>query len=85
MKLFKRIVLGVSALLLVSSCSILQGVANSASSVGSSTGTALSAIYNVIKAAGGIDLSNLANIINIGQILTGAGALSNATLYGMPS
>ena len=79
MKLFKRIVLGVSALLLVSSCSILQGVANSASSVGSSTGTALSAIYNVIKAAGGIDLSNLANIINIGQILTGAGALSNAT------
>ena len=31
------------------------------------------------KAAGGIDLSNLTNIINIGKILTGAGALSNAT------
>ena len=79
MKLFKRIVLGVSALLLVSSCSILQGVSNSASSVGASTGSALSAIYNVIKAAGGIDLSNLTNIINIAQILTGAGSLSNAT------
>ena len=79
MKLLKRIVLGVSALLLVSSCSILQGVANSASSVGANTGTALSAIYNVIKAAGGIDLSNLTNIINIGKILTGANSLTNAT------
>ena len=79
MKLFKRIVLGVSALFLVSSCSILQGVSNTASSVGASTGSALSAIYNVIKAAGGIDLSNLANIINIAQILTGANSLTNAT------
>ena len=79
MKLFKRIVLGVSALLMVSSCSILQGVSNTASSIGANTGSALSAIYNVIKAAGGIDLSNLTNIINIAQILTGAGSLSNAT------
>ena len=79
MKLFKRIVLGVSALLMVSSCSILSGVANSASSVGASTGSALSAIYSVIKAAGGIDLSNLTNIINIGKILTGANSLTNAT------
>ena len=79
MKLFKRIVLGVSALLLVSSCSVLQGVASSASSLGSNTGTAISAIYSVLKAAGGIDLSNLSNILNIGKILTGAGSLSNAT------
>ena len=79
MKLFKRIVLGVSALLMVSSCSILQGVSNTASSVGANTGSALSAISSVIKAAGGIDLSNLTNIINIAQILTGAGSLSNAT------
>ena len=78
MKLFKRIVLGVSALLMVSSCSILQTVGN-ATTAGSNTGSALSAIYNVLKAAGGIDLSNLTNIINIGKILTGAGALSNAT------
>ena len=78
MKLFKRIVLGVSALLLVSSCSILQNV-GSAATTGTNTGTALAAIYNVVKAAGGIDLSNLTNIINIGKILTGAGALANAT------
>ena len=79
MKRIKRIILGVASLLLVSSCGVLQGVANSANSLGTNTGTALSAIYNVIKAAGGIDLSNLTNIINIGKILTGAGALSNAT------
>ena len=78
MKLFKRIVLGVSALLMVSSCSVLQGLGN-ATTAGTNTGTALSAIYNVLKAAGGIDLSNLTNIINIGKILTGAGSLSNAT------
>ena len=78
MKLFKRIVLGVSALLMVSSCSVLQGLGN-ATTAGTNTGTALSAIYNVLKAAGGIDLSNITNIINIGKILTGAGALSNAT------
>jgi hypothetical protein len=78
MKLFKRIVAGVAALSLLTSCSILQGVSNAVSS-GSSTGTAISAIYNVLKATGGIDLSNLANIINIGQILTGANSLANAT------
>ena len=78
MKLFKRIVLGVSALLMVSSCSVLQGLGN-ATTAGTNTGTALSAIYNVLKAAGGIDLSNITNIINIGKILTGAGALSGVT------
>jgi len=78
MRLMKRIALGVASLLLISSCSLLQNVAN-ATSTGANTGTAISAIYNVIKAAGGIDLSNLTNIINIGKILTGAGALSNAT------
>jgi hypothetical protein len=78
MKLFKRIVAGVAALSILTSCSILQGV-GSAVSNGSSTGTALSAIYNVLKATGGIDLSNLANLINIGQILTGANSLANAT------
>ena len=78
MKLFNRIVLGVSALMMVSSCSVLQGLGN-ATTAGTNTGTALSAIYNVLKAAGGIDLSNLTNIINIGKILTGAGALSGAT------
>ena len=79
MKLMKRIIAGVASLLLLSSCSILQNVATNATSVGTSTGTAIAAIYNVIKAAGGIDLSNLTNIINIGKILTGASALTNAT------
>jgi hypothetical protein len=77
--MMKRIVAGVASLLIVCSCSVLQNVAASATSAGSSTGSAISAIYNVIKAAGGIDLSNLTNIINIGKILTGAGTLSNAT------
>ena len=79
MKLMKRIIAGVASLLLLSSCSILQNVATNATSVGTSTGTAIAAIYNVIKAAGGIDLSNLTNIINIGKILTGASTLTNAT------
>ena len=78
MKLIKRIAVGIASLLLVSSCSILQGI-GSAATTGTNTGTALSAIYNVLKSAGGIDLSNLTNIINIGKILTGAGTLSNAT------
>ena len=78
MKLLKRIALGVASLLLISSCSLLQNVANATTS-GAKTGAAISAIYNVLKAAGGIDLSNLTNIINIGKILTGAGSLSNAT------
>ena len=78
MKLMKRIAAGVATLLLLSSCSFLKNVA-SASSVGSNTGSAIAAVYNVLKAAGGIDLSNLTNIINNGKILTGAGALSNAT------
>ena len=78
MKLIKRIAVGIASLLMISSCSILQSVGN-ASSAGSNTGSALSAIYQVLKATGGIDLSNLVNIINIGKILTGAGALSNAT------
>ena len=78
MKLMKRIAVGLASLLLLTSCSILQKAA-SATSLGGNTGSAISAIYNVLKAADGIDLSNLTNIINIGKILTGAGALSNAT------
>ena len=78
MKLMKRIAVGLASLLLLTSCSILQKAA-SATSLGGNTGSAISAIYNVLKAAGGIDLSTLTNIINIGKVLTGAGALSNAT------
>ena len=79
MKHFKRIVVAVSAVILISSCSILQNVASSGRSTGSSTGTALAAIYNIFKATGGIDLSNLTTLINLGKILTGANALTGAT------
>ena len=79
MKMFKRIVAAFAALLLLSSCSILKNAVPNATSVGSDTGSALAAIYNVLKATGGIDLSNLTNIINIGKILTGASSLSGAT------
>ena len=79
MKLMKRIAAGVASLLILTSCSILQNVAANATTAGKNTGSAIAAVYNVLKSAGAIDLSNLTNIINIGKILTGAGALSNAS------
>ena len=56
MKLMKRIAVGIASLLVLTSCSVLQKAA-SASSLGGNTGTAIAAIYNVLKAAGGIDLA----------------------------
>ena len=81
MKLLKRIAAGCAALIVLSSCALLQGTssASTATTTGMSTGSAISAIYNVLKATGAIDLSNLTNLINIGQILTGANTLANAT------
>lgn len=89
MKHLRFIAAALTAILLVSSCSILGLGGNSntnttsttatPTSIGSSTGSALIAIYNVLKSTGIIDLSNLTNIINLGQILTGATSLSNAT------
>jgi hypothetical protein len=79
MKLFKHIAAATAALMLLTSCSVLKSVASSALSAGSSTGTAISALYNIFKLTGGIDLSNLTNIINLGKILTGAKSLANAT------
>jgi len=79
MKLFKRLAAGCAALMLLTSCSVLQGLTSNATSTGSNTGTAIAAIYNVLKSTGSIDLSNLMNVINIGKILTGANALTDAT------
>ena len=79
MKLFKHIAAAAAALMLLSSCSVLKNVATNAVSSGTNTGAAISALYNIFKATGGIDLSNLTNIINLGQILTGANSLANAT------
>jgi hypothetical protein len=80
MKALKHIAAVIVAVLTLSSCSVLSGgMANGASS-GRNTGSALLALYNIYQAAGGnIDLSNAANIVNIGKILTGAGTLANAT------
>ena len=79
MKALKHIAAGLAALMLLSSCSLLKNITSSASDTGSSTGSALAALYQIFKAAGGIDLSNLTNIINIGKILTGANSLVDAT------
>lgn len=79
MKLLKRIAAATAALMVLTSCSVLKNIATNAVSAGSSTGTAISALYNIFKATGGIDLSSLTNIINLGKILTGANSLTNAT------
>ena len=50
-----------------------------AAALGNTTGSALAAIFNVLKTNGNIDLSDLMNVINIGKILTGANSLTNAT------
>ena len=79
MKLFKRIAAAFVALSLLSSCSVLGSLTQTAAQTGSTTGSALAAIFNVLKTSGGIDLSDLMNVINIGKILTGANTLTNAT------
>ena len=79
MKLFKRIAAAFVALSILSSCSVLSNLASSPLSKGSTTGSALAAIFNVMKTNGNIDLSDLMNVINIGRILTGANSLANAT------
>ena len=77
MKALKHIAAGLAALMLLSSCSILKNV--TASDSGSSTGSALAALYQIFKSTGALDLGNLTNIINIGKILTGANSLAAAT------
>ena len=79
MKLFKRIAAAFVAISLLSSCSILSGLTQSATQQGNTTGSALAAIFNVLKTNGNIDLSDLMNVINIGKILTGANSLTNAS------
>ena len=79
MKLFKRIAAAFVAISLLSSCSILGNLTQSATQQGNNTGSALAAIFNVLKTNGNIDLSDLMNVINIGKILTGANSLTNAS------
>ena len=83
MKAFKYVVAAVAALFLLTSCGVLGGLSSgsnsSTASTGTSTGSAIATIYNVLKNTGAIDLGNLTNLINLGQILLGANSLTNAT------
>ena len=78
MKPLKYVAAGLATLMLLSSCSVIKNLSNG-SSTGNNTGGALAALYQIFKATGALDLSNLVNIINIGKVLTGASALTNAT------
>ena len=82
MKLFKHIAVACAAVILFSSCSVLTGSAsssNDATTTGSNTGSALSALYKIIMAGGTLDLSDLSTLINLGKILVGANSLTNAS------
>ena len=72
MKAFKHFLAIVAALSLFTSCGVLGGLSSGAqASTGSTTGSALATIFNVLKNTGTLDLGNLTNLINLGQILTG--------------
>ena len=73
MKIFKYLAAVVISVSLLSSCSVIKNVAaaNPLSS-GKYTGQAISALYKVLQSTGAIDLSSITNIINLGNILTGA-------------
>lgn len=79
MKIFKRLTAAVAAVALLSSCSVLKSITASPVSTGSNTGSAILALYQVLSQTGAIDLSSVMNILNLGQVLTGASTLTNAT------
>lgn len=76
MKVLKYVAAAVVTLSLLSSCSVIKNVATSALSMGSNTGSAITSLYKVLKTAGNIDLGSITNLINLGQILTGANGVS---------
>ena len=62
MKALKHLAAACAVLVLLTSCSALTRTATklaSATTIGNSTGSALSSIFSVLKSAGVIDLSNL--------------------------
>jgi hypothetical protein len=79
MKLFKRIVLAVATIALLSSCSVLKSVATNALTAGSNTGSAIKGLAEVLKQAGNIDLGSITNIINLGDVIRGAKTAANAS------
>ena len=78
MKILKRLAAAVAIIALLSSCSVLKSLTTNATTTGSNTGSALLALYRVLSQTGTIDLSSVMNIINLGKILTGASALTDA-------
>jgi hypothetical protein len=89
MKALKHILAAILALSLFTSCGILGGgtstntgtttTASTGNSTGINTGSALASIFSILQSTGIIDLGNLTNLINLGQILLGANSLTNAT------
>ena len=88
MKALKHILAAVAALAIFTSCGILGGTGtktntgatttNTSTSTGINTGSALVSILNVLLNSGAIDLGNLTNLINLGQVLLGANSLVDA-------
>ena len=78
-RILRRIIAAVAALSLLSSCSVLKSITTSPTSLGSNTGSAILALYQVLSQTGAIDLSSVMNVLNLGKILTGAGSLTDAT------
>lgn len=91
MKVLYRIVAAILAFCIINSCSVLSKVAGSGNGNqnGLATGLALLGLYKAIKGANtgstapvnanNLDLSNTNNLLNLGQLLTGASTLQNAT------
>jgi hypothetical protein len=79
MKILKRLIAAVAVIALLSSCSVLKSITTSPTSVGSNTGSAILALYKVLSQTGAIDLSSVMNVLNLSKVLTGAGALTDAT------
>lgn len=79
MKIFKHIIAAAATIALLSSCSILKSVATNAMKAGSNTGSAITALAEELTQFKNIDLGSITNIINLGQILTGAKSVAGAS------
>ena len=77
--LLKRTIAICALFTMLSSCGVLNQTASQGTTLGTSTGSSLASIIKILQTVGALDLSNLGNIINLGQILTGASSLQNAT------
>ena len=72
MRIFKYLAAALVALSLLSSCSVLKSVASTALTKGTNAGAALVDLAEVLTSSGAIDLSSITNIINLGNVISGA-------------